>query len=155
MDGLRREAAPHSRRAVSVRLYADGAGAERVGRPGGWAFVVVRGDVPLLEGSGREAKTTSLMMELVSAARGLEAVAALGLREVELISDCRIVLEVVRGEFLPKPAMVRAAALALRDVARPLDVTTRWVRGHSGDVWNEAVDALAAHARGPVRLRKR
>ncbi|PZR11036.1 MAG: hypothetical protein DI536_18010 [Archangium gephyra] len=134
-----------------ISLYADGAGAERVGRPGGWAFAVVRGDELLLERWGREAHTTSLAMELIAATRGLEAVRDLGLRDVELISDCRIALDVVRGAFLPKPPLVRALALTLHAVARELTVTPRWVRAHAGDAWNEAVDALAADARGPLR----
>ena len=133
-----------------ISLYADGAGAERVGRPGGWAFALVRGDELLLERWGREDRTTSLAMELVAATRGLEAVRELGVREVELISDCRIALDVVRGTFLPKPALVRALAETLHAVARELTVTTRWVRAHAGDAWNEAVDALAADARGPL-----
>ncbi|MGV3623210.1 MAG: ribonuclease HI [Archangium sp.] len=136
---------------MRLSLYADGAGAERVGRPGGWAFVLVRGDELMLERWGREEKTTSLAMELISATRGLEAVRELGVREVELISDCRIVLDVVRGEFLPKPVGVRGLAEQLRDVALSLRVMTKWVRAHAGDAWNEAVDALAADARGPLR----
>lgn len=134
-----------------ISLYADGAGAERVGRPGGWAFAIVRGDDLLLEQWGREDKTTSLAMELVAATRGLEAIRELGVREVELISDCRIALDVVRGAFLPKPPAVRALAEALHAVAHELAVTTRWVRAHAGDGWNEAVDVLAAEARGPLR----
>lgn len=134
-----------------ISLYADGAGAERVGRPGGWAFVLVRGDELLLERWGREDKTTSLAMELVAATRGLEAARDSGVREVELISDCRIALDVVRGTFLPKPPLVRALAVTLHAVARELTVNTRWVRAHAGDAWNEAVDALAADARGPLR----
>lgn len=134
-----------------ISLYADGAGAERVGRPGGWAFAIVNGDDLLLERWGREAKTTSLAMELVAATRGLEAVRELGVREVELISDCRIALDVVRGAFMPKPPLVRALAVTLHAVALELTVTTRWVRAHAGEPWNEAVDALAADARGPLR----
>lgn len=134
-----------------VTLYADGSGAERVGRPGGWAFVVVRDDVLLLEESGRVTKTTSLVMELQAALFGLRAVAAKGWREVELISDCRIALDVVRGVFLPKPVLVRALAEELHACAKTLVVHTRWVRAHSGEPWNEAVDVMAAVARGPLR----
>lgn len=124
-----------------------------MGRPGGWAFVVVRDDVLLLEASGRVAKTTSLVMELQAALFGLRAVAAEGWREVELVSDCRIALDVVRGEFLPKPVVVRALAAELHAAAGALEVHTRWVRAHSGEPWNEAVDALASFARGPLLSR--
>lgn len=138
-----------------ITLYADGAGAERVGRPGGWAFCLVRDDELLLERWGREAKTTSLTMELIAALRGLETASELGIDQLELVSDCRIVLDVIAGTFLPKPAGVRELAASLRAAARRLTVTTRWVRAHSGHAWNEAVDALAAEARGPVKIVKR
>ncbi len=138
-----------------VALYVDGAGAERVGRPGGWAFAAVRDDTLLLEASGHAARTTSLLMEFEAATQALHAARAHGWTHVELISDCRIALDVVAGTFLPKPPHVRDAALRLRDAAAPLRVTSRWVRAHSGEPWNEAVDAMAAAARGPISVASR
>ncbi len=130
-----------------MKLYTDGAGAAKAGRPGGWAFVLVEDDELLLEGCGRDAVTTSLLMELRAAQRGLEAAFSLGVAEVQLITDCRIVLDVLGKSFLPKPAPVRAAAQALVESSQGLSLTTRWVRAHAGEPWNEAVDALAAWAR--------
>lgn len=130
-----------------MKLYADGAGAERTGRPGGWAFALVDGDALVLEGFGGVDCTTSLLMEFEAVQRGLEAALDAGVRELELISDCRIALDVVRGVFLPKPLHVRARAEALHAVAQGLVVHPRWVRAHAGEAWNEAVDVMAAWAR--------
>lgn len=130
-----------------MKLYADGAGAERVGRPGGWAFALVDGDALLLEGFGGEASTTSLLMEFEAVRRGLLAARGAGVEELELVSDCRIALDVVRGVFLPKPPLVRVHAEALHALARAFVVQPRWVRAHAGEAWNEAVDAMAAWAR--------
>ena len=130
-----------------MKLYADGAGAERTGRPGGWAFALVDGDALVLEGFGAEARTTSLLMEFEAVHQGLRAARDAGVAELELISDCRIALDVVQGAFLPKPPHIRAPAEALHALASRLVVHARWVRAHAGEEWNEAVDAMAAWAR--------
>lgn len=133
-----------------LRVYADGSGDDRPGKPGGWAFAVVRGEELVAEGWGSAAQTSCLTMEFAAAREGLAAVLAAGWHrdgEVELISDCSIALEVATGRFLPKPARHRADAVALRELCAAVGATTRWVRAHAGDAWNEAVDAVARHAR--------
>lgn len=131
-----------------LEVYCDGSAEGRVGKPGGWAFVVVREDVVLLEKSGRADATTSLVMELEAAHRALEAVVAHGWHEghlVELISDSSIALDIAAGKFLPKRHV--ALAEALRSIAIVAGARTRWVRAHSGHRWNERVDLAAAEAR--------
>jgi ribonuclease HI len=134
------------RRALS--LYCDGSAAERVGRPGGWAFVVVRDDEVLVSKSGAAAATTCLVMELEAARAGLAEVVARGWHhdaQVELVSDSTIALDIAAGRYLPRKHV--ALAQSLREVAVQAGVHTRWVRAHSGQKWNEAVDALAHQAR--------
>lgn len=131
-------------------MYSDGSGEERVGRPGGWAFVIVRDGVELARGQGAAAKTSSLFMELEAARAGLAEVLARGWHvaaEVVLVSDSSIALDVAAGRFTPRPARYRAACAALRDVTQRCAATTRWVRAHAGEPWNEQVDALARAAR--------
>lgn len=131
-----------------LQIHCDGSGEARVGRPGGWAFVVVRDDQVLAQGSGGAAVTTSLVMEMKAALAGLKAVVARGWHRnqvVELISDSSIALEVAAGKFVPKTQA--ALALQLREAAVAANARTRWVRGHSGVRWNERVDAAAAAAK--------
>lgn len=142
-----------------LRVVSDGAGGERAGRPGGWAFVVVKGDEVLAEGAGRAAKTTSVMMELTAALEGLRAVKAGGwakTHRVVLVSDSRVALEAADRTFTPRPAAYRTVCERLQKLFAELDATTRWVRGHadaraaarSDDVkWNAHVDAWAGAAR--------
>ena len=132
-------------RGSRVLVYCDGSGEARVGRAGGWAFIVVKDDRQLISGSGASSSTTSLVMELEAALGGLRAVFARGWRDVELISDSSIALDIAAGKFMPKRH--GALALALRDAAIASEATTRWVRAHSGHHWNEAVDALARAAK--------
>lgn len=131
-----------------LELYCDGSAEERVGKPGGWAFVVVRSEEELLRGSGASASTTSLVMELEGARAGLGEILSRRWHldhAVELISDSTIALDVAAGRFLPKRH--GALAQALRAAAVEAGATTRWVRAHSGHRWNEAVDALAEEAK--------
>ncbi|MBM4777549.1 MAG: reverse transcriptase-like protein [Archangiaceae bacterium] len=131
-----------------IELYCDGSGEERVERPGGWAFVIVRDGEVLHEGHGFEEATTSLIMELEAARAGLEAIIEHGLvGEVTVISDCRIALEVAAGTFRPKPTRYHALCDALRAAAVRANAKTRWIRGHVGHRLNELVDARAHEAK--------
>lgn len=135
-----------------LELYADGSGEERVGKRGGWAFLIVRDDQLLLAKSGRSSSTTSLLMELEAARRGLKEIISRGWHHehsVELISDSSIALDIAAGRFMPKKHV--ELATALRAAAVEASVRTRWVRAHSGHRWNEAADA-AAHA---AKVRRR
>ena len=129
-----------------LELYCDGSGEERVGKRGGWAFVVVREEQVIASKSGGSRSTTSLVMELEAARKGLEEIVARGWHQgqmVEVISDSSIALDIAAGRFMPKRHT--ELAKALRAVCLEAGARTRWVRAHSGHRWNEAVDA-AAHA---------
>jgi ribonuclease HI len=133
---------------MTLRIYCDGSADERSGRPGGWAFLIVREGKVLLSGSGGERSTTNNVMELQAALSGLEAVRERKWHDgerVELVSDSRVTLDAASGAQLPRKHL----ELAHRVFQASADVSAqpRWIRGHSGDTWNEAVDALAHEAR--------
>ncbi|MBK7863939.1 MAG: hypothetical protein IPJ65_36095 [Archangiaceae bacterium] len=120
-----------------LSVYCDGSSTDRGGRAGGWAFVVVRDGVELTAGSGGAKATTNNLMELAAARAGLEAATKLKLadEEVELVTDSRYVLEQLGG-----------------------GVRGRWVRGHSGEQFNERADALAHQAKQafiPAKVKRR
>lgn len=131
-----------------LEVYSDGSAAERVGRPGGWAWALVRYGRVLQTASGAAPSTTSLVMELEAARAALAEVVARGWHRghvVELISDSSIALEVAAGRFVPKTQA--ALAQQLRAAAREAGARTRWVRAHRGHSFNELVDALALEAK--------
>ncbi len=131
-----------------LEVYADGSAAERVGKPGGWAWALVRYGEVLATGCGRAPSTTSLVMELEAARAGLAEVVRRGWHRehvVELISDSSIALEVAAGTFVPRT--LAALAAVVRAQALEAGARTRWVRAHAGHPFNELVDALALEAK--------
>ena len=143
-----------------MSIYCDGSSHEDARRPGGWAFLIVRRGEVLLEGTGAHPSASNNTMELQAALCGLTAVLTRGWHagaEVELVSDSRVTLEIASGAA-QLPAHDRELASSVRDAATQACASTRWVRGHSGDRWNERVDALASAAKltlVPLRVKKK
>jgi ribonuclease HI len=141
--------------AAPVIVYTDGACRGNPG-PGGWAWAVPGGHYA----SGAEAHTTNQRMEIRAA---LEALRALGLEApaaIEVVSDSTYVVKCFtdgwwRGWLRRDWKNSQNKPVANRDLWEPLielalssdtDVSFRWVKGHSGDRWNDRVDELATLA---------
>lgn len=134
----------------STTVYTDGACRGNPG-PGGWAWVVPDGPFA----AGAEATTTNQRMEITAA---LEAVRAFE-GPLEVVSDSTYVVNCFRDRWWE--GWLRRGWLnsqkkpvANRDLWEPLieavtsrgDVTFSWVKGHSGDPWNDLADLLATEA---------
>lgn len=143
-----------------LTIYCDGSSHDVANRPGGWAFVVVEDDEILLEQSGASPATSNTTMELQAALAALNAVLERGWHRdaaLTLVSDSRGTLDMASG-VAPLPVHDHAIASELRTACARAGATTRWVRGHSGDRWNEYVDSLAAAAKQtlvPKRVQKK
>ncbi|HJR93732.1 MAG TPA: SLOG family protein [Acidimicrobiia bacterium] len=130
-------------------VYTDGACSGNPG-PGGWAWIVPDGAFA----AGAEATTTNQRMELSAV---LDAVRSLD-GPLEVISDSAYVVNCFRDRWWEgwlKRGWVNAnkKPVANRDLWEPLveavrrdDVVFRWVKGHSGDRWNDLADRLAVEA---------
>jgi len=131
-------------------VYTDGACLGNPG-PGGWAWVVPDGPF----GSGCDGKTTNQRMELTAA---LEAVRAFDC-PLLVVSDSTYVVHCFRDgwwdNWLRRGWLNKARKpVANRDLWEPLidayrardDVDFQWVKGHSGDRWNDEADRLAMEA---------
>ena len=135
-----------------IRVYTDGACSGNPG-PGGWAAIIID-DGHEREVAGGETSTTNQRMELRAAIEGLAAIEERR-GEVALYSDSAYVVNCFRDKWYvrwrrngwknaqKKPVENRDLWEELYDAALPHDVKWEWVRGHSGDVMNERVDALA------------
>lgn len=135
---------------MKLEIYSDGSGNTMEGT-GGYGYVLVRDGVAAEQGSGFLPKATNNVAEITAAIKGLER--ALGLpefgtyTEVVLVSDSQLVLKYATGEYKCKAFHLVPLYIKLRSVYQQAKATTRWVKGHSGEEFNEKCDELAKAAR--------
>ena len=135
---------------MATIVYTDGACSGNPG-PGGWAWAVPDGAFA----SGAEAHTTNQRMEITAAAEALYAIDG----PVTVVSDSTYVVNCFTKKWYvgwQQKGWVNSKKqpVANQDLWRPLiehvldrgDVTWKWVKGHSGDPWNDVVDRLAVEA---------
>lgn len=138
-----------------VTLHTDGS-CDRFTQQGGWAAIFEAPSLPrTMRGSGMLHRSTNNRAELIAVIKGLELLS--GPTWLRIFSDSKYV---VRGidELLPKWKSQgwRAGSgrhkrtLQNADLWRKLDillqphkVTCKWVKGHSGDHWNQECDRMA------------
>ena len=130
-------------------VYTDGACSGNPG-PGGWAWVIPGGRYR----SGADPHTTNQRMELAAA---LDAVRTID-GALEIVSDSAYVVNCFRKGWwegwlsrgwktaAKKPVANRDLWEPLVDAYRSRQITFRWVKGHGGNVWNDAADRLAVEA---------
>ena len=140
---------------MKVEIYADGSG-NTFDSDGGYGWRLVIDGVMFSEGSGYLPSATNNVAEITAAIRGLEAAAAYinsspllaqSPKQVVLVCDSQLVLGYANGAYKCKALHLSGLYIQLRKVYQALGASTRWVRGHSGDEHNEAVDKLAREAR--------
>jgi ribonuclease HI len=137
-------------------VYTDGSCLGNPG-PGGWAWAVPDGP----SASGGEPRTTNQRMEITAVLRALDALwredAALSTR---VVSDSNYVVRCFQDRWWEgwlRRGWRNSAGkpVANRDLWEPLfalvldpgrEITFSWVKGHSGDPWNDFVDELAVAA---------
>ena len=150
------ESEPH---AESTVVYTDGACLGNPG-PGGWAWAVPGGDWAC----GADPATTNQRMELQAALEALREIDG----PVEVVSDSTYVVNCFRdrwyeGWLRRGWRTSQKKPVANQDLWEPLiqlylgrrsEISFRWVKGHSGDEWNEIVDQLAVGAATDQRPRR-
>jgi ribonuclease HI len=139
----------------SVTVYTDGACRGNPG-PGGWAWAMPDGPYA----SGADPATTNQRMEITAALEALRFWTGRATSAIQVVSDSTYVVNCFKDRWWQgwqrrnwrnsanKPVANRdlwepLIELALASEAR---VTWRWVKGHSGDRWNDRVDELATLA---------
>lgn len=140
--------------AVKV-VYTDGSCLGNPGR-GGWAWLVPEGPYA----SGFDPRSTNQRMEITAALEALRALLPIAPKGLTVVSDSTYVVNCFRDRWWEgwKRRNWRNTAgkpVANRDLWEPLldlalgtehPVTWQWVKGHSGDRYNDLVDELAVQA---------
>jgi ribonuclease HI len=138
-----------------ITVYTDGACRGNPGR-GGWAWAVPGGRFA----SGADPATTNQRMEITAALEALRTLTADGASDVDVVSDSTYVVNCFKDRWWQgwqrrNWKNSQNKPVANRDLWEPLielavssesNVTWRWVKGHSGDRWNDRVDELATIA---------
>jgi ribonuclease HI len=138
----------------SVTIYTDGGCRPNPG-PGGWGAIILRPDGDPIEMNGADPKATNNRMELMAAIEALRSLAEP--HRIELMTDSEYVRKGVT-EWMTKwratgwktagkkDVANRDLWEALNDEIKRHKIIWRWVRGHTGDAWNERADELASAA---------
>lgn len=137
----------------NIKIYTDGACSGNPG-PGGWGAVLIYGKNEK-HISGAEKDTTNNRMELRAAIESIKAV-----REpckIELYTDSKYVMEgitkwvdgwIQKGwkNASKKPVKNDDLWKELVEQLKNHEVEWHWVKGHSGDKYNDLADKLAVEA---------
>ncbi len=147
---------------MKIECFSDGSATTKE-KPGGYGWVLVVDNKFYSEGSGHLESATNNDAELIGAIKGLEA--ALNLIasspssfpidfEVTLKSDSELILGWASGQYKFKQIDKLPFYDELRRFMRKLHAKTEWVKGHSGNQWNERCDKLANKARLGIQKEK-
>lgn len=143
---------------MDIQVYCDGSG-NTFDTDGGYGYRILIDGLHWVDGSGYAPKATNNTMELTAAIEGLkkakeyiksykEAHEGLNIEyNVTLVSDSQLTLGYANGAYQCKAIHLSKFYIELRNLYNELDAKTRWVKGHSGEEHNEAVDKLAKKAR--------
>jgi len=138
-----------------VVVYTDGACRGNPG-PGGWAWAVPGGRYA----SGADPHTTNQRMEITAVLEALGDLTPERPSGIDVVSDSVYVVKAFTDRWWEgwqrrgwKNA--KRKPVANRDLWEPLielyraragEIEFAWVKGHSGDRWNDVVDVLAVEA---------
>ena len=141
--------------------YTDGSCFPNPG-PGAWAYVIVENDSLISKRVGRDPDTTNNRMEYYALIRMLEdfgSKLSLALTDSELLQKTAMVWrhKWKQNGWRRKIGPSEKHEIKNIDLVMRLDsllsrypVPVQWIRGHSGNRWNEEVDSLA---RGQIEIR--
>ena len=131
-------------------VYTDGACSGNPG-PGGWAWVIPDGAFS----AGFDPETTNQRMELTATLEAIKSIRG----PLLVVSDSTYVVHCFRDRWWEgwiRRGWVNSQkkAVANQDLWKPLidlyqqrgDIEFKWVKGHSGDRWNDEADRLAVEA---------
>lgn len=130
-----------------IEIYCDGSCKGNPG-PGGWGAVLMsEGNIQKI--CGTEEHTTNNRMEMLAAIKALEAVSKKA--KIYIHTDSMYLKNGITSWIHSwKKSDWRKGTIKnvdlwqrLDEISSTMDVEWRWVRGHSGNKWNEMADQLA------------
>jgi ribonuclease HI len=149
-----------------IKIYTDGAARGNPGRAG-WGVVIIHGK-DIFEIGGRKDHATNNQMELTAPIEALKFCVRQDLTQtIEIVSDSKyVILGITEWIFnwqknnwrnaAKKPVLNRALWEELYKLVEELKPKWTYVKGHSGDKWNDRVDEIATSFAddAPIKLKK-
>jgi ribonuclease HI len=141
-----------------IEIYTDGGCIGNPG-PGGWAFVALEGE-EAIERNGAVEQTTNNRMELMAVIQALEFVqgyTTAAKPEIRIVTDSEYVRKGI-SEWINnwirngwktsgrKPVKNQDLWVQLHELQSSFRISWDWVKGHSGDRYNERCDSLVQEA---------
>ncbi|MCL2705914.1 MAG: ribonuclease HI [Spirochaetaceae bacterium] len=140
-----------------IDIYTDGGCSGNPG-PGGWGFVIVYSE-KIYKSSGSEKDTTNNKMELTAVIKALESYKnslenkASKNQKVRIFTDSIYVKNGITTWIITwlkngwktadkKDVKNKELWMILKNLSDRINPEWEWVKGHSGDRWNEECDAL-------------
>ena len=133
-----------------ITIYTDGACSGNPGR-GGWGAVIIENnDIKVLNGG--ENNTTNNRMELTAAINALKYFKTF--KNIKLITDSKYVKDGIQSWIQnwkkngwktssKKPVKNKDLWIELDEMIEKHNITWEWVKGHTGNKYNEKADYLA------------
>lgn len=131
---------------MTARLFTDG-GARGNPGPAAFAYVLEADDGTVLDARGEAiGVATNNVAEYRALVAGLEKAAAVGVAELEVVSDSELLVKQMRGEYRVKNAALRELSLAAARLAREIGsvrytAVRREQNALADRLVNEALDA--------------
>lgn len=153
---------------ISLKCYTDGS-CPVPHKEGGWGFVVIDPDGRTVERNGYDFKTTNQRMELTAPIKFLELVVKANeslkrkIQKVIIISDSKYVIDGFTkwSKNWIKNGWVNSSGDPVANVdlwqyicrfkEYDFDIEFVWVKGHSGDKFNDIADRLACEGTQTAR----
>lgn len=138
---------------MRIEMYADGSSSPVKSKEKwcGWAFALVINDELVYSNSGNIAYGTNNEAELTACIKALEYVehnyTAKYITDMLLISDSQLALGYANGQFRCRKKHLKPYHDRLAVLYKAMGFGTQWVKGHSGNKWNELCDRMANDAR--------
>lgn len=143
-----------------IEIYTDGACSGNPG-PGGAAFVVVREDEIVFQKAFSFPHTTNNFCELFSVSEAIRYLLNTNAPQGIIFSDSKYVVDGINiwlpgwenndwrsssGNKIKNMELWQNISIYWKVITSICDISIHYVKGHSGNKWNNAVDKLARNA---------
>lgn len=139
----------------SFEIYTDGS---NKGRWGSWSYIILKNGVVISEASGRSYQSDCNRMEFQAVIEALGSLSysskvIINTDSLVLIESVKLLTEWASNYWLKKngrPIPNVDLFISLHKLLLKHTVTFKWIRAHSGNIYNERCDMLCVEARSKL-----